>query len=61
MTMITVLAVLVVIALLLIPALIAFKRRLKYRWVILVLSLVPCYSLTWFAALIWAIWPKNKS
>lgn len=48
------------IALMLAPALIAFVRKLKYRWVILILSLIPSWGIAWVAALVWAAWPRSK-
>lgn len=55
-----VLAILTLIVFLLIPGLIAHLRDVRYKWVITILAIIPLYGITWFAALLWAIWPKEK-
>jgi hypothetical protein len=59
--MITFLAALAAIALMLIPVIIAFARKHRYRWIITILAVIPAYGCTWIAALIWACWPRAKS
>jgi hypothetical protein len=53
---------LIVIAIIInfIPFIIANKRGHHYKWIILVLCLVPI-GFTWLIAFIWAVWPQNKS
>lgn len=51
----------VFIMLLLAPAFIAFKRKLKYRWVILIVSLIPSWGFCWVGALIWSVWPGDRT
>lgn len=62
MIIFTLIAAIIVFAIIQIPGIIAFKRKHKYRWVIAVLcllSLIPgTFWFPWVAALIWSIWPK---
>ena len=53
---------LIVIAIIIsfIPFIIANKRGHHYKWIILVLCLVPI-GFTWIIAFIWAVWPQDKS
>ena len=45
-----------------VPAYIAFKREHAYKWIILVLCLfAPAGGVTWIIALVWALWPADKS
>ena len=45
-----------------IPIIIAFNRNHEYRWIIFVLTIVGGWTgLLWIAALIWAIFPSNKT
>jgi hypothetical protein len=48
-----------VIALFLLPFIIAFARGHNYKWIILILCFVPVFG--WFVAFIWAVWPSHKS
>ena len=50
--------VIIAIAIWLLPTIIAFRRRHAYRWIILVISLL---GPLWLVALIWAIFPSDKS
>ena len=44
------------------PIIVAFKRSHPYRWVILVMTLFGGWTgLFWLAALIWAVFPENKT
>lgn len=54
-------ATLVVIAITLVPVVIAFKRSHKSRWIITALAVIPCYGITWFIALVWSLWPKEST
>ena len=53
---------LIVIAIIIsfIPFIIANKRGHHYKWIILVLCLLPT-GITWIIAFIWAVWPQDKS
>ena len=45
-----------------VPTFIAFKREHAYKWIILVLCLfTPVGGVTWIIALVWSVWPANKS
>jgi hypothetical protein len=45
-----------------VPAFIAFKREHHYKWIILILCLfTPVGGVTWIIALVWSVWPANKS
>jgi hypothetical protein len=48
-----ILIVLLMLAIALVPAIVAFQRRHKQMWLVLLLSFVPLIG--WIAALIWAI------
>ena len=45
----------------LIPFFIANKRNHHYKWIILALCLFAPTGFAWIAALIWALWPQEKS
>jgi len=45
----------------LLPAIIAFKRKHAYKWIILVLTLFAWTGIVWVLAFVWAIWPQDKS
>lgn len=49
-----------VVAISLIPFFVAYSRGHAYKWIILVLCLIPIVF-TWFIALVWALWPQNRS
>lgn len=51
----------IIVLISLIPAFIAFVRGHAYRWIILVLCLFSWTGLIWIVALIWSIWPSEKS
>lgn len=44
---------------LLVPGMIAFIRKLRFKWVILIVAFIPSYGIAWVVALIWAIWPQE--
>ena len=48
----------VVLAIWLLPTIIAFKRGHAYKWIILVISIL---GPLWIVALVWAIFPSDKS
>lgn len=57
-----VLVLLIGICLYFIPSIIGFVRGSPYAWVIFVLNLLGGWTVVaWFAALIWALWPKGRS
>ena len=44
------------------PIIIAFHRRHEYRWIITMLTLFGGWTgLIWLGALIWSIWPNNRT
>lgn len=47
----------------LIPIIVSFKRNHEYRWVILALCLTGPLTagMTWIIAIIWALYPSNKT
>ena len=49
--------------LLLLPGYLANKRKHPYRWIIWSLALTApvFFGVTWFIALIWVLWPKDKN
>ncbi|WP_170116495.1 superinfection immunity protein [Devosia submarina] len=50
------------IALYFLPAIIAFRRSHTYKWVIFALTLAGGWTgLCWVAALVWAVFPSDKS
>jgi hypothetical protein len=52
----------VVVAIIFVPAVIAFMRGHSYKWIILVLCVATFITgITWIVALVWAVWPSNKS
>ena len=52
----------VVLVIYFIPTIIAFARSSSYAWVIFVLNLMGGWTgIAWFAAFIWALWPKGHS
>ena len=52
----------VVTAIIFVPAVIAFMRGHAYKWIILVLCFATYITgVTWIVALVWAVWPANKS
>lgn len=59
-TLVWALVVITAAVILLLPAIVAFYRQHKYRWVILVLALIPLWGVTWVAAMIWAVWPNKN-
>lgn len=56
-------AVIMAIAILvaLIPFFIANYRDHRYRWVILVLCLFAPAGIPWLIAMVWAVWPQDRS
>lgn len=53
---------LVAIAIIFVPTVIAFMRDHAYKWIILVLCVATFITgITWIVALVWAVWPSNKS
>jgi hypothetical protein len=44
-----------------VPAIIAFKREHHYKWIILVLCFFSGFGLPWLIAMIWAVWPTDKT
>lgn len=56
------LAVVVGVALYLLPSIIAFVRGHSYRWIILAINGVIGWSLLgWLGPMIWAVWPSEKA
>jgi len=53
--------ILLFLALYFIPFIIAFFRRHAYKWVILALNVAGVSGITWLIALVWAVWPTEKS
>lgn len=53
-----VLVCLVMLAIWLLPAIIAFSRGHTYKWIILLLSVL---GPLWLVAAVWAAWPRDKS
>jgi hypothetical protein len=51
----------IAIVVMVLPAIIAFRRNHAYKWIILVLSLFAWTGVVWVAAFIWAVWPQEKS
>ena len=41
-----------------VPSIIAFKRGLQYKWIILVLNLFGFFPILWIASLIWSLLPN---
>ena len=55
-------AIVLAIVITFVPTYIAFKREHAYKWIILVLCLfVPVGGVTWIIALVWSLWPADKS
>lgn len=53
---------LLLLALYFLPSLIAFTRGHEYAWVIFAINLAAGWTLIgWAVAIIWAVWPRNKS
>lgn len=44
-----------------VPAIIAFKRDHAYKWIILALCFFSATGILWLVAMIWAVWPADKS
>jgi hypothetical protein len=52
----------VLVVLFFLPSIIAYRRRVLHRTVILVLNfVVPWTGLGWIALLAWSLWPKNDA
>lgn len=52
----------VVVGLYFIPTIVAFSRAHEYRWVICALNIVGGWTfILWGVALIWAVYPPNKT
>lgn len=49
------------LALLFLPFFIALVRGHQYKWIIFVLCFFGLFGIPWLIALVWAIWPKQKS
>lgn len=58
-----VLALAGIIALLLLPGFIAFRRQNPYKWIIGIVGVTSPVFLgaSWLIAIIWAAWPSNRS
>ena len=55
-------AIVLAIVIAFVPAYIAFKRQHAYKWIIFALCLfAPVGGVTWVIALVWALWPADKS
>lgn len=52
----------IAVSLYFIPTIVAFSREHDYRWVICVLNIAGGWTLVlWVAALVWAVYPANKT
>jgi len=58
-----ILVVILVLAVLAAPGVIAIRRESPYKWIILILGFTaPVFlGVSWLVAIIWALWPKNRS
>ena len=56
-------AVAAIVALLLLPGFIAFRRQNPYKWIIGIVGVTsPIFlGVSWLVAIIWAAWPSNRS
>jgi hypothetical protein len=53
--------ILFLLAIAFVPTIIAFRREHHYKWIILVLCLFSWFGITWLIAMIWSVWPSEKT